>query len=133
MGRRLAKGRADPDLVVTSPAQRALKTARILARRLRYPRRTIEINPRIYACAAAELLQALQALDDRYGTVLLVGHNPQITLLTQGFCAQITHMPTCAVARLRFDIDSWQDIGTAEPVETGFDYPRRPKPNRGNT
>lgn len=127
MGRRLAKAHEHQDLLVSSPAARALRTARILARRLGYPRRTIVVNPHIYACSAPQLLHTVQLLDDRYQTVMLVGHNPEITVFAHGFCAQITHMPTCAIARLRFDIDSWGDIGTATPVDAAFDYPKRPK------
>ncbi|HWW21379.1 MAG TPA: histidine phosphatase family protein [Steroidobacteraceae bacterium] len=131
MGRRLAKRHADPDLIVSSPAVRALKTARILARRLNHPRRGILVNPRIYACTAEHLWHTVQVLEDRFLTVILVGHNPEITALAHRFCGQITHMPTCAVVRLRFDIDCWRDIGTTMPLQTEFDYPKRPK--RGRT
>jgi phosphohistidine phosphatase len=45
--------------------------------------------------------------------------------LAQRLCAGMTHMPTCAIARLTFDIKSWETIGTSAPIETEFDYPKR--------
>lgn len=125
MGRRLAKRGADPDLMISSPAERALKTARIMARRLDYPKRAVLVDPRIYACSVGELLASLQSLDESLMTVMLFGHNPEITSLAQSFCADIAHMPTCAVARLTFDISSWERIGTSVPIDTEFDYPKR--------
>jgi phosphohistidine phosphatase len=125
MGRRLAKQQLDPDLMVSSPAVRALKTARIMARRIGYPRRAIRVNPRVYACTAEELLRAIGSLDDRVRTVMLFGHNPEISSLAQRFCAAITPMPTCGVARLTFDIESWATIATSAPIETDFEYPKR--------
>jgi phosphohistidine phosphatase len=125
MGRRLAKYQLEPDLVLSSPAVRALKTARIIARRLHYPRRQIILNPRLYASSASDLLHAVHELDDHFLTVLLVGHNPQITALARAFSNQITHMSTCAVARFTFAVDAWTAVGTAAPVETELHFPKR--------
>jgi phosphohistidine phosphatase len=125
MGRRLAKRSADPDLVLSSPAVRALKTARIIARRLDYSRRKVLVSPRLYACSADELLHTVRTLDDRFRTVLIVGHNPEITAFARRFCARITHMPTCAVARFTFDLTSWAQVDASKPTETEFDYPRK--------
>lgn len=131
MGRRLARRRVDPDVLITSPAERARRTARILARRLDYPRRRILVDRRLYACAPETLLRAIRALADSVETVMLVGHNPEMTVFAHGFCAQITHMPTCGIARLRFEIDSWAQAGVTTPVETELMTPKRR--NRGRT
>jgi phosphohistidine phosphatase len=123
MGRRLAKYELEPDLVLSSPAVRALETARIIARRLHYPRRQIVLNPRLYAGSASELLHAVQELDERFLVVLLVGHNPEISACARSFSNQITHMSTCAVARFTFDVGAWTAVGTSAPIETEIHYP----------
>jgi phosphohistidine phosphatase len=125
MGLRLAKQHGEPDLMVSSPAVRALKTARIMARRLDYPRRRIQRNSRLYACSPQDLLREIRGLNDAMRTVMLFGHNPEITTLARRLGAGVTAMPTCAVARLAFDIESWATIGTSAPIETDVDYPRR--------
>jgi phosphohistidine phosphatase len=108
MGRRLAKAAVLPDLILSSPAVRAAKTARIIARRLTYPRRHIVTNSALYASTLADLLHTVQGLNDRFSRVMLVGHNPEIEALAHRLCTQITHMPTCAVARFTFDTHSWE-------------------------
>jgi phosphohistidine phosphatase len=125
MGRRLAKRTARPDLIVASPAVRALKTARLIARRIGYPRREIGIREGLYACASADLLRTVQSLDDGLQRVMLVGHNPGIEAFARRLCRYITHMPTCAVAQLAFDTDSWANIGKAALLEMQFDCPKR--------
>jgi phosphohistidine phosphatase len=132
MGRRLAKrglARAAerPDLVLTSPAVRALKTARLIARRLNYRRRDIAVQEALYETTAAGLLRTVRSLDERYGRVMLVGHNPEITLLARRFDAAIAHMPTCAVACFRFDVQSWAEVSRASVKRMTFDYPRKPE------
>jgi len=125
MGRRLAKQGRSLDLLLSSPAVRALKTARAIARKLHYPRRNILVNTGLYACAVADLLRTVRALDERFARVMLIGHNPEITGLAHRLCQQITHMPTCAVARLEFDAASWAVVGREAPSQVEFDYPKR--------
>jgi len=126
MGRRLARRDLCPDLMLSSPAVRALKTARLLARRLCYARRDIIVDATLYACSSADLLRTVRSLDERFPQVMLIGHNPELTGLAHRFCKQITHMPTCAVARFTFDAVTWTDITRQPPVEVEFDYPKRP-------
>jgi phosphohistidine phosphatase len=127
MGRRLARRDANPDLVLSSPAIRSLKTARIMARRLGYPRRKILLSPRLYACSANELLHTVRTLDDRFDAVMMVGHSPEMTLFAQRLGASIAHMPTCAVARFTFDLTSWAQVDRLASTKTEFDYPKRGK------
>ena len=127
MGKRLAGGDERPDLLVSSPARRALKTARILARKLRYSRRRIVVDPALYSHSAQGLLRMVRALDERHACVMLIGHNPQLTALAHVFCSRIAHMPTCAVARLRFDAGSWSKISRSRLLRAALDYPKRPR------
>src|SRR5213594_3445645 len=62
MGKRLAKRRVKPDLILSSPATRALTTAEIIAKKLDYKRKNILVNDRLYAVEASELLNVLRKL-----------------------------------------------------------------------
>jgi bisphosphoglycerate-dependent phosphoglycerate mutase len=53
MGKRLAKRDVKPDLILSSPARRALKTARIIAKKLDYKLKDIVVDDRLYAGAVA--------------------------------------------------------------------------------
>ena len=49
MGKRLAKREAIPDLILSSPAKRALKTAQLIAKKLDYKLQDIVVDERLYA------------------------------------------------------------------------------------
>jgi phosphohistidine phosphatase SixA len=51
MGKRLAKRDVKPDLILSSPARRALTTAEIIAKKLDYKRKDIVADDRLYAGA----------------------------------------------------------------------------------
>ena len=125
LGRRLAKRARRPALIVSSPAQRALRTARLLARRLDYSGRSIVIETDLYAHPVSDLLRVVQSLSDQYACVMLIGHNPEFTELARRFCPRITRMPTCAAATLTFDVRSWADVSRQSVARMKFEYPKR--------
>ena len=127
MGKRLAKRNVAPDLILSSPATRALKTAQIIAKKLDYKRKNILVNDRLYAVEANELLDVLRKLGDIVECAVLIGHNPELTELAHRLSSKINRMPTCAVAEFTFDAKSWSRIGKDKPVNVALDYPKRPQ------
>jgi phosphohistidine phosphatase len=125
MGERLARREVKPDLILSSPATRALKTAEIIAKKLDYRRKDIVVNERLYAVGADDLLDVIHKLGDKLERVMLFGHNPEITELAHRFSSEITHMPTCAVAEFTFDAKSWSNIGKVRPAKVALDYPKK--------
>jgi phosphohistidine phosphatase len=125
MGERLAKRDVKPDLILSSPAIRALRTAEIIARKLDYRRKDIVVNERLYAVAADDLLDVIHQLGAELKRVMLFGHNPELTELARRLSGEITHMPTCAVAEFTFDAKSWSRIGEIRPAEVALDYPKK--------
>jgi phosphohistidine phosphatase len=123
LARRLAKRYRRPDLIVSSPAVRALATARLIARK--FGCRRITVDARLYACKASDLLRIIRQLDDRHKRVMLFGHNPELSALARRFSDQIQQLPTCAAARFKFDARSWTAIGPAALVAVALDCPRR--------
>ena len=124
MGERLAKRDVKPDLILSSPAVRALSTAEIIAKRLDYRRKDIVVTERLYAVEVDDLLDVIHQLGDKVERVMLFGHNPELTEFAHRLSGEITHMPTCAVAEFRFDAESWSTIGTIKPAEVLLDYPK---------
>src|SRR4030095_15853185 len=125
VGKRLAKLRVKPDSILSSPAARALKTAKIIAKKLDYKRRNIVVDDRLYAVEADELLVVIRELKNEVGRVMLVGHNPEMTELAHRLSSKITNMPTCAVAEFTFDATSSSRGGKDKPVKVALDYPKR--------
>ena len=125
MGKRLAKRDVTPDLILSSPARRALTTAEIIAKKLDYKLKDIVVDDRLYASEADGLLNVIHKLGDKLERVMLFGHNPELTELTHRLSSKITHMPTCAVAEFTFATKSWSDIGKAKLAKVVLDYPKK--------
>jgi phosphohistidine phosphatase len=127
MGKRLAKRDVKPDLILSSPARRALTTAEIIAKKLDYKRKDIVVDDQLYSAAVHDLLNVIQKLGDKLERVMLFGHNPELTEFAHRLSSEITHMPTCAVAKFMFSAKSWSNIGKAKLAKVALDYPKKSK------
>ena len=125
MGERLAKRGLRPDLVVSSPALRALTTARLMAQKLDYDAESIVVDERVYAATPEALIEVLRALRHEPECVMLVGHNPEMSELARRWSSDIEELPTCAVVDLRFDIRSWSKLGAKAPAEVAVYAPKK--------
>ena len=125
MGRRLAHDNVRPDLILSSPACRALSTARLLAHELGYPANGIVIDERLYGADVRTLMEVMGELGDELRCVMLFGHDPEFTDLAHRFSGKITRMPTCAVARFTFDAPSWSAAASQTPLTAVLDYPKK--------
>jgi phosphohistidine phosphatase len=125
MGRRLVKRDVKPDLLISSPALRALTTAQLIAEEVGYKREDIVVDNRLYASGPDDLLAVIRALDKKLDRVMLVGHNPEFTDLAHRLSSEIVDMPTSAVAEFNFDTKAWSEVGEVGPVKAVLDYPRK--------
>ncbi len=85
MSKRWSQQREKPDLILSSPAARALATAKVVAQGLGYKIRHIAVDDRLYAASEDSLIAVIEALDDKLGRVMLVGHNPGLAMLAHHF------------------------------------------------
>jgi phosphohistidine phosphatase len=125
MGKRLAKRKVKPDLLVSSPALRALTTAQLVADEIGCKRKEIVADDRLYESSVEGLLAVIRALDKKVDCVMLFGHNPEFTDLAHRLSSDIVAMPTCAVAEFRFDTKKWSDVGEVDPVQATLDHPQK--------
>ncbi len=125
MGKRLAKRDVKPDLLLSSPALRALTTAQLISEELGFKLKDIVVDDRLYASDADDLLAVIRACDNKLNRVMLCGHNPEFTDLAHRLSSEIIEMPTCAVAEFHFDTNAWSDVGERKPAQVIFDYPKK--------
>jgi phosphohistidine phosphatase len=110
MGRWLAEHGLTPDVIVTSTARRARKTAKLVAEACGYDAQLVE-SPGLYQASPDHWTNIVQTLPETAARVLCVGHNPGLEeLLTQWFAKEVP-MPTGAIAVLTLDVDAWRDAG----------------------
>ena len=104
---------------------RALETARIIARKLGYPRKAIAVEDRLYGAGVAALLDVIRNTDESVTTLMLFGHNPGLTELANHLGPRpIPNLPTCSVLHLRFETETWSVVGYARGDELLFDFPK---------
>ncbi len=113
--------------LVSSPAKRAHKTAKLFAEELGVEKDSIQIIPELYEAAPETFYKVVSTLDDKYDTVILFSHNPGIT----GFVNTLTtvhvdDMPTCAVFAVSSSANNWKTFKEAEKAFLFFDYPKNP-------
>lgn len=82
-----------PDLILSSPAKRARKTATIVSRELALDENQIRWMPEIYDASPANLLKVLKRCPEQAKQVLLVGHNPGMEFLLEYLCRKPVPMP----------------------------------------
>lgn len=111
MGKLLNDKNVKPELIIASPALRAYNTARIIAGRLDYPLENIETSEVIYDASVRDLTDLIQNFDNKFNSVMLFGHNPGLTSLSNLLTDKhVGNIPTCAVVGIEFDIQSWKEV-----------------------
>jgi phosphohistidine phosphatase len=126
MGSVLKKLKVAPDLLISSPANRAATTARIIADTIDYPLEKIQYNETIYASSEYDLVQVIQQLDNSVNRVMLVSHNPALTDLANSIGdTAISNIPTCGVFCVNLNISSWAKIGEQRGKLKFFEFPKK--------
>jgi phosphohistidine phosphatase len=124
IGQRLAMLGEVPEIIISSPAKRARRTAELVAAALPYQASAIRYEPCIYEAGLGTLVELVSQLDDDWQKVMLVGHNPGLTDLANALApCKLDNIVTCGVVKLAFRVDSWRDIQFHSGRLLFYDYP----------
>ncbi len=130
MAKRLHSFGVMPDLILSSPAKRAKKTAQGIAKIIGYDQRNISYQESLYESSYSSYRYLLDSLDKKYDSVFIVAHNPTITEAGEILSGAIlTNMPTCSIVCMEFDIEDFRDIKEGSGKILFFDYPKKHKSN----
>jgi len=111
MGKLLADAAQMPDLVITSSAVRASSTVELAAEAGQW-NCPVQSTDTLYDADPARVLAVILQTPDTVGTLLLVGHEPTWSELTSLLIGGgEIRFPTAAMARIDFELDSWQQVG----------------------
>ena len=125
MAKRILAKDQVPQLIVSSPALRAITTAMHFAQIWNIPADQIQQEPSIYEANTRALLGVVNKLGDEYGKVVLFGHNPGLTELANYLSdANIYNLPTCGTVLMSFDLDHWAEVSSDSGTLLDFDYPK---------
>mgnify|MGYP000022254754 FL=1 len=108
MAERLFDMKEIPQLIITSSATRAASTALIFQRVLQVPFERFKVTEALYEMDVNDLYEFVADLDDRYHSVMIIGHNPSISLFSAKMDAAVMHVPTAGVIRFDFEVEKWR-------------------------
>ncbi len=113
------------DLIISSPAKRAFTTATMLAQVIDYKLEAIVKDDRLYFENVASMIKIIQKTKPAIQSLMLVGHNPDMTTLFNKICGfQTDNMPTCAIATIQLE-QEWKDITKHSGTLIDYDFPKR--------
>ena len=125
MGRRFAKKNIFPGLILSSPAKRAFKAAKAIAKAIDYPENKIKTDMDIYHASASSLLRILQSQNDSISSLMIFGHNPGFTSLANMLANDnVYNIPTTGVYVVEFDVDNWSLVAERSGRKIFFDFPK---------
>lgn len=125
VGQRLKGARRKPDLILSSPAVRAITTATIIARELGIASR-LQQDERLYLASAEGLLAVVRELGRKAKHLMLVGHNPGLSEFADRISRDraLDNLPTCAVYTVEFDIPEFGALKWSSGANAELDYPK---------
>ena len=116
-----------PNLIISSDAERSVKTAQIFGETLGVDAANIKQLHWLYEdVVTQDFVQLLQSTDDANETIFIFGHNPWISTVAHNLTNNFSQvLPTCAYAVLEFDADSWKDVEARTGTAVQFEYPKK--------
>lgn len=111
------------NLLLSSPAKRALETANIFARTLRYPLGKIQLDRGFYQHpTGSAFLPAFRKLPDKVGGAMLFGHEPTLSEFASLLLPRFdVALPKSGLVGIYFAIESWKRLepgsGTLKLIE----------------
>ena len=103
----LLNKKTDLDIMISSTANRAISTARIIGSRINIKQQIKEEN-KIYGSSSERLLNIIISLNDNIHSAAFVGHNPALHIVSEELSGEkFATFPTCTIVKINFDIKSW--------------------------
>lgn len=109
MGETLLEKGLAPQAILSSPAKRAVGTAKRVSRASEADC-SIEVHRALYGGDVHDYCQALAKVDDEAQVVMVVGHNPVSEELVNALCDRWVRLPTATIACIDLPIHSWREI-----------------------
>jgi len=123
IGERMASETLSNPLVICSPAVRTRETAEVVLASAK-----LQVEPRfderIYEASLRELVEIVTEIPNDKEVAIMIGHNPGFEELLSFLTGEHRRMPTCALAKIRFEDVSWNEVRAGEGSLEWFTAPK---------
>jgi len=97
------------DVVISSPAFRAINTAIIFSKEVGFPVSEIKLNENLYESGIRDYLEVVNAIKDKAQSAAIFGHNETISEFATYLTGKIADFPTSGVVIITFS-GSWAEV-----------------------
>ena len=105
------------EIIFSSSANRAIHTSLILTRELSIKSDKIRVCEDLYTFNFKIVFDFITKIENIYSNVVLVGHNPAYTEISNHFSEnKILNLPTARWFSMKFDSNTWSDILMLKPI-----------------
>lgn len=124
MGKRLFERELTIDYILSSSAKRTQQTSVALAKEVQFPIQNIIFEERLYHASVQEMLALINEMNKEINNLMIVGHNPGISMLCDYLCDYHSDFPTLGIACIHFEVESWQEVSRNLGSLAWYDYPK---------
>jgi phosphohistidine phosphatase len=121
----LRKDLSQLEIILSSPANRAIHTAILFCQTLGLSTEKIQIMDNIYEAHINEVKRIVSRIPTGISCAMVVGHNPSFTYFANEFLTSpLDNLPTCGIVKIDFRVDNWNEIAKDKVVSTYIDFPK---------
>jgi phosphohistidine phosphatase len=112
------------DQIIASPAERAYATALIIADKLGIPASKVLTHEKLFTGDEMDAIDLIEELDDSINSVMIVGHNPAITMVANRFASpKLESLPTTGIVSVHLETEKWADLKKAKVIQNFTVWP----------
>jgi len=105
------------ETIMSSPAERTRTTANLIANQLALPPGALTYHDSIYTSGMQQVVALIRTQHNQEKTIMLVGHNPTISMVANFFATDITTgLHPCDAVLIQFNSGSWADVNAANTI-----------------
>jgi len=126
MAERLLALNLVPELLLSSPASRAMNTALIMSECWGLGAEHLQIHDSLYMAYIRDIDQVVASVSAETKNLAIFGHNPSFTEYANKFLEfPLDNLPTAGVVIVTMESENWGGIGLKDVKESYVDYPKR--------
>jgi phosphohistidine phosphatase len=115
VSQQIASELAPPDVIISSDANRASSTAESFRKAFGLSQDSLVLDHSLYDFSGQDVMHIIKTLDDRFNTVMIVGHNHAFTSVANMLgSSYIDNLPTSGFVKISFPVESWKDVTTGQ-------------------
>lgn len=113
------------DAFISSPANRAKKTAGIFVKEYKRDKDEIIFKDELYGAPENIFFDVIVSVNNKFDSIAIIAHNPGLTdfanLLTS---TRVDNIPTSGIFAIKPDCDEWKNFREAKKEFWFFDFPK---------